>query len=92
MAPGIDTGDIIFPAYLPRVIFDWRSGRDITTMYRTIYSFLDPWVRAFVLAKVLDANEDFANLSATAQAGSDGSTYYLIHEHLRSAALKQVCG
>jgi hypothetical protein len=92
MAPGIDTGDIIFPVYLPRVTFDWRSERDIKTMYRIIYSFLDPWVRAFVLAKVLDANEDFANLSGTAQAESDGSTYYFMNERLRSAALKQVCG
>src|SRR5690606_29952514 len=58
MSPGIDTGDIVKPCWLPEVIFDVdMKDYDLKTLYRAIYSFFDPWVRAYVLRETLCAHE-----------------------------------
>ena len=46
MSPGIDTGDIIRPCWLPSLSFavDTRDI-DLQSMYRILYGFLDPRIR-----------------------------------------------
>ena len=53
MDAGIDTGDIILPCWLPKVHFSLHDVEpDPKILYRSIFSFFDPWVRAFVLREV----------------------------------------
>lgn len=52
MAPGIDDGDIIQASYLPVINIDVsRSGKDLKTLYRATYAFVDPWLRLMYCAK-----------------------------------------
>lgn len=83
MAPGIDKGDIIKPAYLPAVDLSvLPQGADAKTRYRLLYSFLDPWIRSAVLRDVVVTYERFNNLPATPQQQEGGRTYYFMHPAL----------
>lgn len=92
MEPGIDTGDIILPQWLPRPTFERTAtqGVDLKTQYRAVYGFLDPWVRAFVLRDLLATHDSFATLQAIPQDVDAGTTFHFMHERLREAALRRL--
>jgi hypothetical protein len=91
MSPGIDTGDIIEPRWLPKLAFEVpKKGQDLLSAYRAVYGFIDPWVRAYVLREVLVNNEQFDNLESRPQADQDGTTFHFMHDKLREIALERL--
>jgi hypothetical protein len=93
MSPGIDTGDIIRPRWLPKLAFDVGKKRlDLLPAYRAVYGFLDPWVRAFVLREVLATHQQFDNLDSLPQTDKDGTTFHFMHDKLRAIALERLFG
>ena len=91
MAPGIDTGDVIMPRWLPQPSFRKTSqpAFDIKTQYRAVYGFLDPWIRAFVLRELFHTHQTFADLDASPQEMDAGTTFHFMHSRVREAALAQ---
>lgn len=89
MSPGIDTGDIILSCWLPKLeILTNNKNIDLASQYRAVYSFIDPWVRAFVLRKLLLCrHECFSSLKSTPQLENDGVTFHFMHERLKVYAL-----
>jgi len=93
MSPGIDTGDIIHPRWLPKVAFEFAKKRlDLLSAYRAVYAFLDPWVRAYVLREVLATHLRFDDLKSQTQADQEGTTFHFMHDRLRQVALERLFG
>ena len=91
MSPGIDIGEIIQPCWLPKLAFESPNQQvDTKMLYRAIYSFLDPWVRSFVLREVLASNHDFMNLKSHPQNEKEGLTYHFMHPKLQAAAIQRI--
>jgi hypothetical protein len=91
MSPGIDTGDIISPCWLPKLVLDVNAkDAGLSTLYRAVYGFLDPWVRAYVLRAVLMAHRRYDDLEAVAQSDGDGTTFHFMHKRLQQAAFEQL--
>ena len=93
MAPGIDTGDVVAADDFPPLRFN-ISGRDRPddkTLYRAIFSFYDPVLRAEFLVRTLESCDgDPVNLSSTPQDDSSSVTYHFMHEALRRIVLKDL--
>ncbi|CAH0992008.1 hypothetical protein SIN8267_02123 [Sinobacterium norvegicum] len=92
MAPGIDTGDIITPCWLPKIDLS-AVPRDTEMLdgYRAIYSFIDPWVRSYVLRDVLiNASVGLDELSCIKQDEEEGTTFHFMHDRLKQAALNKI--
>ena len=90
MAPKIDMGDIIcaheFQA--PDFALPKKGKRpDDLTLYRTLYSFYDPLLRATVLLRALALGSDPISLPSQPQSPKDGVTYHFMSPPLRRAAL-----
>jgi folate-dependent phosphoribosylglycinamide formyltransferase PurN len=93
MAEGIDTGDVIAARELPAVVCPVPDGErpDDQTLYRALFSFWDPLLRAELLATVLaDAGGSLSAMRATPQDASEGMSYHFMHPRLRAAALRRV--
>ncbi|RLA43792.1 MAG: hypothetical protein DRR42_21270, partial [Gammaproteobacteria bacterium] len=91
MSPGIDTGDIISPCWLPSLSFDVDTASiDRQSIYRVVYGFLDPWVRAFVLRELVNNNDDYETLVSVPQSEKDGTTFHFMHQRLRDAAFQKL--
>lgn len=88
MSERIDAGDIILSAWLPRMHVAVDFGKyDDQVIYRAVYAFLDPWVRAFVLRELLVRFDDVGCLPSEKQS-DEGEMYYFMHPLLRAEALK----
>lgn len=86
MAPGIDDGDIIQASYLPVINIDVsRSGKDLKTLYRATYAFVDPWLRARVLREAIIKTVGFTDVKAVSQNESSSMTYHFMHERIQDA-------
>ena len=91
MAPGIDDGDVIFSGYLPSMSFNAEIGEiGLKTLYRAIYAFFDPWVRACILRRALVLTERFTQVKAHPQSERSSVTYHFAHEKIQAAAIKQL--
>lgn len=92
MSPGIDTGDVIARRWLPAIALDGPPDtHDVQTVYRAVYSFVDPWVRAFVLRVLLQAKPaDFCVLNSFRQDLDEGQTYHFMHSRLKAAAFEKL--
>lgn len=87
----IDTGDVIDATDCPELSFDISqlSGLDDQTLYRAIFSFCDPILRAdFLVRCVLRPETDLTALPAKPQSPRDGITYHFMHPALRRKALE----
>jgi len=90
MSKGIDTGDIISTCWLPRLIIDQNiKSMDLKTIYRAVYGFIDPWIRAYVLRRVINDNSQYYELISTPQYEAAGITYYFMNKRLQEAALQK---
>lgn len=88
MAPGIDTGDIIKACWLPKFALSYSGEKvDDIMKYRAVYSFLDPWIRAFMLRKVICENNNYSDIKTTEQNEDDGITYHFMSTELKNVAL-----
>jgi hypothetical protein len=89
LSPGIDTGNIIIPSWLPKVKFGIDFSRfDQKTLYRAVFSFFDPWVRAYVLGIMLKRFNHFYDMPHSSQAENDGLTYHFMHSSVQKISLK----
>ena len=89
MAPKIDTGDIIFSVWVPKLEINVSKNYATDTLYRSIFSFIDPWIRSYALRLLLlDINDETA-LRSHRQDDSTGTTYYFMGTKVREKALKK---
>lgn len=84
MSPGIDDGDVILAKWLPKPNLK-EEFKSIATkaQYRLIYSFVDPWVRSFVLRELINSYNDFLSIKAVQQQ-DDGTMYYFMHDKMKA--------
>lgn len=88
MSVGIDEGDIIDRQWLPRVQFDAPlEGHDSKFLYRAIYSHFDPWVRSYLLRKVVLDGACFESNKIISQSPDEGVTYHFMHSSIQKLAL-----
>jgi hypothetical protein len=91
MAPGIDTGDIVCPCWLPELkLPEYQNELDSATYYRAVFSFVDPWVRSFVLRRVLLDQVSFSDMEAVSQEKGDGVTFHFMSPQLKKASLESL--
>lgn len=89
MAPGIDDGDVIHPAWLPPLRFRIdTSSIPLKSLYRAIYAFFDPWVRATVLRQAISITSGFSAIKAQPQVEKNSITYHFMHERIQDATFK----
>jgi len=87
MSPGIDTGDVIYPCWLPRLSLTFRlEGINRQSIYRAVYGFIDPWVRSFVLRDIVEKNNQFLDLASSTQDESEGNTFHFMSSRMQQAA------
>ncbi len=93
LAAGLDTGDVVAIRDYPPLSFDIASHvrPDDQTLYRAIFAFIDPLLRADLLVNgVLTAQPDLSRLETTHQNPSAGVTYHFLHPRLRERALARL--
>jgi SAM-dependent methyltransferase len=91
MTPGLDDGDVLAARELEPLVIPLAEGDrvDDDTLYRALFSFIDPVIRADLLvADVLEPAGDLAQLSAVPQDLSVGITYHFMHPNVRSRGLR----
>ena len=93
MANGIDTGAVISSADFPAPRFDLSGHErpDDRTLYRAIFSFYDPILRAEQLVSTLAAaGGEPDRLAASPQDVRAGITYHFMHRRLYHQVLKGI--
>jgi hypothetical protein len=91
MAPGLDTGDVIDTQEFSPIRFEPAGDLpDDATLYRVLYAYVDPLLRAALLMRLLDAAGDPWNLPTRAQNTEAGVTYHFMHPAVRRTALEQI--
>ncbi len=88
MEKGIDTGALLFAHERDIITFEQPVGKvDGQLLYRALFAFVDPVIRAHALCGILKAGKDFAALPATAQDTNVGETFHFMHPALRDHVL-----
>lgn len=92
MTPGLDDGDVLAARELEPLAMPLSGDRvDDDTLYRALFSFIDPIIRAdLLIADVLAPAEDVRALPATPQQLDVGITYHFMHPTVRSRALRSL--
>lgn len=93
LAAGLDTGDVVAVRDYPPLSFGQanRPRPDDQTLYRAIFAFVDPLLRADLLVSgVLGSAPDPQRLETTRQDPSCGVTYHFLHPRLRERALARL--
>ncbi|ASX26849.1 hypothetical protein [Candidatus Williamhamiltonella defendens] len=89
--PGIDTGEVINAAFLPKIALpDLVSDLDEKMIYRLLYSFIDPWVLSVVLRDTLSSTNYLQNITASPQSIEAGTTFHFMHQNIQNAVIKNV--
>jgi len=91
MAPGVDDGDVIWGDFLPSCNFKEQTiSADDQTLYRSIYTFFDPWVRAAILRKGLHLTNGFSTIESFPQNHEEGVNFHFIHKQLKKIAIDKM--
>lgn len=93
MTPGLDDGDVLAAKELEPMVVPVPATEhvDDDTLYRALFSFIDPVIRAELLvADVLEPADDVGQLVATPQDLGQGITYHFMHTIVRSRALRML--
>ncbi|MCX9450329.1 hypothetical protein [Vibrio cholerae] len=91
MAPGIDDGDVIWGDFLPVCNFSFSSASlDEQTLYRAVYAYLDPWIRASILRKGLEVTKAFSSILPVAQKHELGVNFHFMHSQLKNLAFNKI--
>jgi len=89
MNSGIDTGDIINAQFLPKLKLPKATQKLSEKMlYRLIYSFIDPWLRAVILRDTILKTNKFNSVMSSKQDYSDGITFHYMHKKMRKQVIK----
>ncbi len=93
MTPGLDDGDVLATWETDPLAVD-LSGMtrpDDETLYRAVFSFVDPILRAELLVRdVLEPAADASTLTGTPQDLHQGVTFHFMHPTVRGRALQQL--
>jgi len=93
MARDLDTGHLIAAEEYPELRFD-LSGQprpDDQALYRAIFSFYDPIMRAeFLVTRVIGEQTDLSALPAVPQDPAKGITYHFMHPTLQKKLLEHL--
>ena len=82
---------MILPCWLPQLQVEEKTkSLDLATLYRLVYGFIDPWVRAFVLRQVLNQHSEFENIKSDLQNVKDGLTYHFMHKNVKKTAIESL--
>jgi hypothetical protein len=92
LANGIDTGDILAVRDYPRLRFDLTGmvRPDDQTLYRAIFSYCDPLLRADLLVNHVLAKKSDSSLDGLPQATDRGVTYHFMHSALKTKVLAEL--
>src|SRR4051812_32967283 len=93
MTPGLDDGDVLAAKELEpiKIALPAGSSGDPDTLYRALFSFIDPLIRAELLVgDLLEATDDLSSLPASPQDLSTGITYHFMHPIVRNRALSEL--
>ena len=93
MARGIDEGEIVAVEELPPLQFDIAGPPrpDDRTLYRAIFSFYDPLIRAeFLTRRVLSGGKDPLELPSKPQDPAAGRAYHFMHPLLRRRVFRRL--
>lgn len=92
MEPGIDTGAIISREEFSTLIFEkrWMKSIDLKLLYRAVFSFVDPMIRAKLLEKVIIHNNRLDSLDSFQQDLEQGVTYYYMHPVLQNHTMSKL--
>jgi SAM-dependent methyltransferase len=93
MTPGLDDGDVLAAKELEPIIVTLPAGThaDPETLYRALFSFIDPLIRAELLVgDLLEGNGDLRSLPSSPQDLSSGITYHFMHPAVRNRALGEM--
>ena len=93
MTPGLDDGDVLAAQELEPLQIELPAGSrfDDDTLYRAVFSFVDPLIRAELLvADVLERADDPRDLPGAPQDLGAGITYHFMHPIVRSRALAEL--
>ncbi len=93
MAPGLDEGDVLATRELDALHVPLPPGDrpDDDTLYRALFSFIDPLLRAELLTTgVLDGWGGKGALDARPQDLSTGVTFHFMHPVVRARALREL--
>lgn len=92
MAPGIDEGDLLKVAEFDPLSFqlapeDLPGAQDL---YRMIFSYYDPVIRAALLCDLVDASPDLSALVGQPQDLETGRTFHFMSKKMRIEALSEL--
>jgi hypothetical protein len=92
MNEGIDTGEIIEATDLAAMTFEIAGADrpDDQTLYRAIFSYYDPMMRATLFSKVLKRFGGHMPESGSVQSANAGMTYHFMHPQLRARVLRRI--
>ncbi|MFM7061588.1 MAG: methyltransferase domain-containing protein [Actinomycetes bacterium] len=94
MTPGLDDGDVLAVKELPPLAVSLPPGPrpDDDTLYRAMFSFIDPLIRAELLVEdvLVPAAGDLGSMVTMPQDLGVGITYHFMHPTLRARALRML--
>jgi len=93
MARGVDTGHIVAADEYPALRFHLSEKRrpDDQSLYRAVFGFYDPALRAeFLVTRVIADKPDLSALPAVSQTSDKGTTYHFMHSALRKKVLEHL--
>jgi hypothetical protein len=86
---GIDTGPIVTAGALPPIkIKVHRLPADRKTVYRAVFAFYDPWVRAVMLRRAIETTNGFSCFETRPQSDGGGSLFRFMHQALLPLAFR----
>lgn len=88
MTPNLDDGEIIHRNFLG-INFDLAafSTNDHKNKYRMIFSYIDPWVRACILAEAIIETKLFKSIKTIKQDELSSQMFYTMHSELQRNVL-----
>jgi hypothetical protein len=92
MNAGIDTGDLVMAREEAALRFDLTAEAtpDAQTLYRALFSYIDPMIRAKALCDLLASGYSPDAFPATPQEVTAGETYHFMHPMLRGRTLRRL--
>ena len=92
MKPGIDEGELVEAQDFQPLTFEipLSEAPDDQSLYRMIFSFYDPVLRAHLLQRVIADHPDLSRLKGVPQDLARGRTYHFLEARLRHFALRSI--
>ena len=92
MNAGIDTGDVIDACWMPNInLTSYAKKADSKRLYRAVFAFLDPWIRANVLHRTLQRfSGDLCDYEGRPQEKTGTQTFNFLQESLREKSLSYI--